>query len=210
MTSVPSNLLQTDVPGTDIYQVRFLQNRFSDLNVVVVYGAWSFPIGSRFGCSQQWMPVSVCPVLERLSRAPRDRPRPRDRATPAPHGTSPFSLIGESTGLCCCVWLLAPGRCCSGALPGYLGRSSGLCVVDCCCRLFSLRWVRSLRVRDIEGTLLRAFSIIVPCTAGVYERKKSTPCDTPPFFLVPDKGGCTKTKWTQIFENKVPFIKFVN
>ena len=31
-----------------------------------------------------------CPVLERLSRAPRDRPRgvrPRDRATPAPHGT---------------------------------------------------------------------------------------------------------------------------
>ena len=28
-----------------------------------------------------------CPVLERLSRAPSDPPRPRDRATSAPHGT---------------------------------------------------------------------------------------------------------------------------
>ena len=31
--------------------------------------------------------VLECPVLERLSRAPRDRPRPRDRATPAPHSS---------------------------------------------------------------------------------------------------------------------------
>ena len=33
------------------------------------------------------MRVLVCPVLERLSRAPPGPPRPRDRATPAPHSS---------------------------------------------------------------------------------------------------------------------------
>ena len=33
------------------------------------------------------MPVSVCPVSERPSRAPPGRPRPRVRATPAPHSS---------------------------------------------------------------------------------------------------------------------------
>ena len=36
------------------------------------------------------MSVSVCPVLEQLSRAPCDRPRPRDCAMPAPHGTRSY------------------------------------------------------------------------------------------------------------------------
>ena len=43
--------------------------------VVVVVSLWAFTSES----------VLECHVLERLSRAPRDRQRPRDRATPAQH-----------------------------------------------------------------------------------------------------------------------------
>ena len=46
------------------------------MNVVVV-SHWIFTTES----------VLECPALERLSRAPPDRPRPRDRATPAPHSS---------------------------------------------------------------------------------------------------------------------------
>ena len=36
--------------------------------------------------------VLECPVLERLSWAPRDRARTRDRATPVPHGSTVLSV----------------------------------------------------------------------------------------------------------------------
>ena len=62
-----------------------LINQYAD--VVVVMSFWIFPT----------MPVSGCPVLERLSSRVTSATRSRDRATPALH-SSPRCSHGEKTG----------------------------------------------------------------------------------------------------------------
>ena len=60
------------------------------------------------------MPVSVCPVFERLSRAPPRPSRPRVRATPAPHGGTRSYRRKNGPQRCptpCNFhWLLSPGK----------------------------------------------------------------------------------------------------
>ena len=56
-------------------------------NVVVVVSFWIFTA----------MPVSVCPILERFSRAPPPPPQPDDRARRLLH-TAALEIAGERTG----------------------------------------------------------------------------------------------------------------